>query len=174
MNSITIYISLLVTKFFKVVGSFSLKLDFQKDKSCPYLRQPYREGFQRPKRSLWPHGAMKKTFCVSTSMLYKPSTHACLQWEINILFTVLTVAPFCSLKKWSKMKFCSDAGTTVATFLKSFTPAPKVPQLDWSKQCLLRQPFYSEKSRCFKFQNSFLCSLKESHSFLFCFPGEKM
>lgn len=153
MNSITIYISLLVTKFFKVVGSFSLKLDFQKDKSCPYLRQPYREGFQRPKRSLWPHGAMKKTFCVATSMLYKPSTHACLQWEINILFTVLTVAPFCSLKKWSKMKFCSDAGTTVATFFKSFTPAPKVQQLDWSKQCLLRQPFYSEKSRCFKFQN---------------------
>lgn len=58
---------------FTAFHSYSLSLNLQKDKSCPYFSQPYREGFPRPNQGYL------ETFSVSTSVLHKLSTSAHLQ-----------------------------------------------------------------------------------------------
>lgn len=166
------HVNLLNNKFFKAYGSFVLNLDlekFRKRQYCPHLSQDY----SRPKRSLWPRGLVEKTSYVATSMPHRLSTSAYLQKEVCMLFTVLMAAPVCfkTTTKQCKMKFCNDAGIIVSTFFKSFNPHPQGTIVWWAEVVFFTTFLFREK--CFKFQNSFCCSLKEPHSFLFCFAEAK-
>lgn len=120
---IAMHVSLLNTKFFKAHCSFVLDLDFEKD-NIVLISASFTEG---QKEAFGPVGLWRRHFTLLQVCLTSyPHLHTYKKRYVCCSLCLRLLQSALKQQNRNKMKFCSDAGIIMTTFLKSFTLIPKV------------------------------------------------